>query len=37
MIQLINTIEISPFRYFGDEVELPAASDYPDPEEWYFK
>lgn len=37
MIQLINTIEVSPFRYSGDEVELPAVSDYPDPEEWYFK
>lgn len=37
MIKLINTIEINPLQYAGENHELPEISDYPDPEEWFEK
>lgn len=36
-MKLINTIEVSPLKYFKEEYELPEISDYPNPEEWYRK
>ncbi|AZA82288.1 hypothetical protein C1637_09260 [Chryseobacterium lactis] len=35
MLKLINTIEISPFKYSKEEYEMPDISDHPDSEEWY--
>lgn len=37
MIELINTIEVSPLKYSKKEYELPEASDYPDADDWYRK
>lgn len=37
MIELINTIEINPFKYSTEEIELPSFSEYPVPEEWFMK
>lgn len=37
MIQLINTIEINPYRYTKEDFELPEIIDYPNSEELFLK
>lgn len=37
MIELINTIEINPFKYSTEDIELPSFTEYPDPDEWFMK
>ncbi|MCS4305511.1 hypothetical protein [Chryseobacterium sp. BIGb0232] len=37
MIELINTIEINPFKYCKEDIQLPTVTEYPDPEEWFMK
>ncbi len=37
MIELINTIEINPFKYSTEDIEFPSFTGYPDPDEWLMK